>query len=111
MNKHYFYREDTNSRTLYICGPPGVGKTATLNHVLGLPEIKDHAQINVFNGMHYKDTKEFLTRLDQTLCKLAKKSHCPSNSIAALICNIQDCLKKLDTYRYFWEIIRKKELL
>ena len=95
----HIIREVTDSRTLYICGPPGVGKTATLNHVLNFPEIRDKADILFFNAMHYKDTKEFMNALDEILCKQSGQKHVPSNSINTLVFSIQNNLKILDTFR------------
>ncbi len=93
-------REDQDSRTLCICGPPGVGKTATLNHVLNTAELKGKAVVRLYNGMHFKDTKEFLNHLDEVLCKASSSSHYPSNSVNTLIFNIQACLKKLNSFKY-----------
>lgn len=91
--------DNAESRTLYICGPPGVGKTATLNHILNTPPIKTRARSYLFNAMNYKDSKDFLNQLDELLCKEAGLKHTPSANVNAVIFSIQSCLKKLDGVR------------
>eukprot|EP00826_Nyctotherus_ovalis_P054334 TRINITY_DN7108_c0_g3_i1.p1 TRINITY_DN7108_c0_g3~~TRINITY_DN7108_c0_g3_i1.p1 ORF type:complete len:451 (+),score=108.84 TRINITY_DN7108_c0_g3_i1:125-1477(+) len=91
--------DNTESRTLYICGPPGVGKTATLNYVLSTPAIKTRARSYLFNAMNYKDSKDFLNQLDEQLCKEAELKHTPSANVNAVIFSIQSCLKKLNGVR------------
>ncbi len=85
---------------MYICGPPGVGKTVTLNSVLSSPAFAGKARVLFNNAMNYRDMKEFLERLDQKLCMESKTKYCPSISVEILAPSIQVCLKKLDTYTY-----------
>ena len=81
--------------TLYICGKPGTGKTATLNCVL-----KSFKKISIgfFNAMNYNDAKSFLQALNKELCEIAGKEYKEIKDIQCLINKIHKRLKSNKRY-------------
>lgn len=87
------------SRTLCICGPPGTGKTATLNFVLSSPALSSEVKRYFYSAMRYPNIKEFLNDFNLELCKEANIIYNPSRVINTLLLNIQLCLDKIDAYK------------
>eukprot|EP00826_Nyctotherus_ovalis_P058000 TRINITY_DN7948_c0_g1_i2.p3 TRINITY_DN7948_c0_g1~~TRINITY_DN7948_c0_g1_i2.p3 ORF type:complete len:193 (-),score=44.61 TRINITY_DN7948_c0_g1_i2:978-1556(-) len=92
-------REGCNG-TLYMCGKPGTGKTATLN--CALKSFADTSDITIlfFNAMNHKDIKSFLQALSRKLHEIGDKEYKGAKDMQHLVSQIHKCIKSIKPYLY-----------
>jgi len=92
----------TDSHTLYICGKPGTGKTATLNYALKSIAKEPDCHVLMFNGMNYADTKPFLVALNKKLCEITGQHHKEKKGFHEMAGQVHENLKSAKTHMYFY---------
>ncbi len=88
------------SRTLYICGKPGTGKTATLGCALKALSPQKDLAVLMFNAMNYASAKEFMVAICRKTCRLAEQEFQDAKELRELSAIVHENIKAADVHVY-----------